>query len=121
MKSIREHLPTGIFLASLGLFVTVACNNGSSSNNGGNTSTSTTQIDRVGLPAVNTALLAAARKDEFNLGDPRTDVAKFRAEISPALFIVPSKRGHQNQMKQQLGRSRAAELYPSLPRASSCR
>jgi hypothetical protein len=39
------------------------------------------QADRMGRPAINTALIASARKDDFNLGLPVNDPANFGAEV----------------------------------------
>lgn len=39
------------------------------------------QIDRMGRPAINTALIASARKDDFNAGVPASDAANFGAEV----------------------------------------
>jgi hypothetical protein len=35
------------------------------------------QVDRMGRPAINTAVITSARKDEFNLGLPANDPANF--------------------------------------------
>ena len=35
-------------------------------------------IDRMAIPAINTALIPSDQKDAFNLGDPINDAAKFR-------------------------------------------
>jgi hypothetical protein len=43
------------------------------------------QFDRMGRPAINTALIASARKDDFNLGDPADDPANFAAEVQAAI------------------------------------
>jgi hypothetical protein len=37
------------------------------------------RIDRMGIPAINTALIPSAQKDNFNQGDPINDAANFRA------------------------------------------
>ncbi len=44
-----------------------------------------TQVDRVGRPAISTALIGSGRKDDFNNGDPTTDVANFDAELRTAI------------------------------------
>ena len=38
-----------------------------------------TQVDRMAIPAINTALIPTSMKDAFNQGKPSTDVAQFRA------------------------------------------
>ena len=43
------------------------------------------QIDRMGRPAINTALIASSRKDDFNLGAPADDPANFGAEVQAAI------------------------------------
>ena len=39
------------------------------------------QIDRMGRPAINTVLIPAAKKDAFNAGKPKDDVANYRADV----------------------------------------
>lgn len=39
------------------------------------------QIDRMGRPAINTVLIPAAKKDAFNSGSPKDDVAKYHADV----------------------------------------
>jgi hypothetical protein len=39
------------------------------------------QEDRMAIPAINTALIADARKDAFNLGTPATDPVDFQPEV----------------------------------------
>lgn len=39
------------------------------------------QIDRMGRPAINTALIPAPKKDAFNAGSPKDDVAKYHADV----------------------------------------
>lgn len=36
------------------------------------------QVERMGIPAINTALIPSTMKDAFNQADPRNDVANFR-------------------------------------------
>ncbi len=43
------------------------------------------QVDRIGRPAINTALLASDRKDAFNAGSPATDFAMFGTEVNGAI------------------------------------
>jgi hypothetical protein len=43
------------------------------------------QIDRMGRPAINTALIPSAMKDAFNAGSPETDVANFSDEATAAI------------------------------------
>ncbi len=49
------------------------------------TALSGNQVDRVGRPAINTVLLPAARKDEFNQADPVNDFAAFGADVEAAI------------------------------------
>ena len=44
-----------------------------------------TQIDRMGRPAINTALVASDRKNAFNAGTPATDFDNFGAEVNAAI------------------------------------
>jgi hypothetical protein len=39
------------------------------------------QVDRMAVPAINTALIDTPDKDAYNLGDPSTDVPTWRAKI----------------------------------------
>lgn len=43
------------------------------------------QIDRVGRPAINTALIPSGSKDAFNVGDPADDLADFGAQVQASL------------------------------------
>jgi len=43
------------------------------------TSRGSTQLDRMAIPAINTALIPSGMKDQFNAGSPATDEAMFRA------------------------------------------
>ncbi|QEG23419.1 DUF4331 family protein [Mariniblastus fucicola] len=43
------------------------------------------QIDRAGRPAINTALIADDRKQDFNEGSPNTDFDTFGAEVNAAI------------------------------------
>ncbi len=46
------------------------------------------QIERMGNPAVNTALIPAGQKDFFNIGQPRDDAADFAADIVASLTAL---------------------------------
>jgi hypothetical protein len=46
------------------------------------------QIDRMGRPAINTALIPDAMKDAFNQGSPSTDVANFGSTVMATLLAV---------------------------------
>jgi hypothetical protein len=43
------------------------------------------QVDRMGRPAINTALIPSARKDEFNVGAPANDMAAFGVDVQAAI------------------------------------
>jgi hypothetical protein len=43
------------------------------------------QVDRMGRPAINTALIPSARKDEFNLGLPANDPANFGDSVRTSI------------------------------------
>lgn len=43
------------------------------------------QVDRIGRPAINTALIPSARKDEFNLASPANDLAAFGDDVKAAI------------------------------------
>src|SRR5262249_45075583 len=60
-------LAAGVALAVLA----AGCNDDSS------TSLTWTRADRMGIPAINTALIGAADKTRFNDGDPTSDAATF--------------------------------------------
>lgn len=49
------------------------------------------QIDRMGNPAVNTALIPAAFKDAFNFGEPRTDARDFGQLILNQIAALDAK------------------------------
>ncbi len=52
----------------------------------GSTDRGSGQIDRVAIPAVNTALVPAEQKNDFNqTSDPKTDVSKFAAPIQSTI------------------------------------
>ncbi len=46
------------------------------------------QIDRMGRPAINTALIPSAMKDAFNAGTPSTDVANFSDEFLASITAL---------------------------------
>jgi hypothetical protein len=48
------------------------------------------QADRMGRPAINTALIPSARKDEFNLGLPANDPANFGDSVRASLLTLNS-------------------------------
>ncbi len=48
-----------------------------------------TQVDRMGIPAVNTALIPAANKEAFNQGAPASDVANW---LAPAKQTIGALR-----------------------------
>jgi hypothetical protein len=50
------------------------------------------QIDRMGRPAINTVLIPGAKKDAFNSGSPKDDVANFRADVIATLTAAPYSR-----------------------------
>ena len=50
------------------------------------------QIDRMGRPAINTALIPGAKKDQFNSASPDRDVADFKADVVASLLaLVPAR------------------------------
>jgi Domain of unknown function (DUF4331) len=51
------------------------------------------QVDRMGNPAVNTALIPAAFKDSFNFGDPEDDPRDFAALILTQILTLDKKFG----------------------------
>ncbi len=51
------------------------------------------QIDRMGNPAVNTALIPVALKDSFNFGDPRDDPKDFAGVILDQILALDKKFG----------------------------
>ncbi len=62
----------------------VALTSGADANSGAikawaTTKRGATQVDRMAIPAINTALIPSAQKQAFNEGDPATDVASFQA------------------------------------------
>lgn len=52
------------------------------------------QIDRMGRPAVNTALIGSSRKDDYNMAsDPSTWASMFQVEMAAALDFVDGLEG----------------------------
>jgi len=51
------------------------------------------QIDRMGRPAINTVLIPAAKKDAFNSGSPKDDVAKYHADVVASITAVGNPAG----------------------------
>ena len=66
---IKRISSTCVALCTLTLFA--ACNGGSGGGEADNQQFA--QVDRMGQPAVNTALISSGNKDAFNGGDPSTD------------------------------------------------
>ncbi len=55
-----------------------------------------TQVDRMAIPALNTALIPAAKKEAFNRASPVNDVANYRTDVVnsiTALRVNVSTRG----------------------------
>jgi len=44
------------------------------------------RVDRIGRPAIATALVPTGRKDEYNAGDPVNDFVNFEGDVSAAIF-----------------------------------
>jgi len=51
------------------------------------------QVDRMGNPAVNTALIPGPRKDDFNFGEPKDDPRDFLGVIANQILTVDKKFG----------------------------
>lgn len=49
-----------------------------------------TQVDRIGRPAINTALIPSSRKDEFNLGQPANDAGAFGDDVKASITSLSS-------------------------------
>jgi hypothetical protein len=49
------------------------------------------QIDRIGRPAINTVLIPADRKDEFNQSSPAGDLATFGADVNATIASLSSQ------------------------------
>jgi hypothetical protein len=67
--------------------------NGATSNVGiwATTSIDGQQIDRIGRPAINTVLIPAGRKDEFNESSPADDLASFGADVNATIASLSSQ------------------------------
>lgn len=67
--------------------------NGATSNVGiwATTSVDGVQIDRIGRPAINTVLIPAHRKDEFNQASPADDLATFGADVNATITSLSSQ------------------------------
>ena len=48
-------------------------------------------VDRMGRPAISTALIPSARKDEYNAGDPANDFADFGSDLNAAITGLSSQ------------------------------
>lgn len=46
------------------------------------------QIDRMGIPAINTALIPTAQKEAFNKADPANDIATFRPVVQTTITAL---------------------------------
>ncbi|MBI3743209.1 MAG: DUF4331 domain-containing protein [Chloroflexi bacterium] len=51
------------------------------------------QIDRMGIPAINTALIPADKKDAFNRADPANDIRDYRATAQATITALRSAVG----------------------------
>ena len=71
----------GILMLAIGLTVLGCAEDDDDGGGGGGGGGDTGQIDRMAVPGVNTALISTAQKDNFNRGDPSTDIAVFQNEI----------------------------------------
>lgn len=75
----------GTNVSAIVLEVPISALTGQSSSNTGSikawasTSRGGTQLDRMAIPAINTALIPSGMKDQFNAGSPATDAAMFQA------------------------------------------
>jgi hypothetical protein len=86
MKATQDALYTkltalGIILLVISLVVVGCANDDDDGDDGNGGGGGNTQIDRMAVPGVNTALISSANKNAFNQGDPSTDVANFQTEI----------------------------------------
>ena len=71
-------LMAGVLMFALALVIYGCKGN---DDNGGGGGGGVSQIDRMAVPGVNTALISSGLKDNFNRGDPSTDTANFATEI----------------------------------------
>ena len=63
------------------------------------------QVERDGLPVINTALIRAnngARKDEFNRLGPATDIAQFKADAVAELVKINADQTYSEQLVDTL-------------------
>src|SRR5262249_4081901 len=72
------------------------------------------QVDRMGNPAVNTALIPAALKDSFNFGEPQNDAADFAQIILNQILALDQKFGTCPP-----GATSAAACNPNVPLLAS--
>lgn len=76
------------------------------------------RIDRMAIPAINTALIPSAQKDAFNQGSPITDAANYRATASATITTlrgaVDKLFGNQAQDGGPLGQLTADQLAGAL-------
>lgn len=70
----------GIIMVVISLVV-VGCSKNEDDGGGGGSGGGVTQVDRMAVPGVNTALISTPLKNTFNAGDPSTDIANFQSEI----------------------------------------
>jgi hypothetical protein len=54
------------------------------------------QVDRVGRPAINTALIPTGRKEEFNLGTPSGDLASFGGDVEATITALSNAENAGN-------------------------
>lgn len=54
------------------------------------------RVDRMGRPAIATALLASGRRDDFNAGDPVNDFADFGSEVNAAIAGLSNQTNADN-------------------------
>jgi hypothetical protein len=69
------------------------------------------QVDRMGNPAVNTALIPAALKDSFNFGQPKDDPKDFASVILDQILNLDKKFG----TCQNGNTTSAAACNPNVP------
>jgi len=83
MKTNMERIQIRLFAAGLLMLaaavVVASCKKDDDKNDPA--PTGATQIDRMAVPAINTALISSASKDSFNRGDPSTDIALFQGQM----------------------------------------
>lgn len=68
----------------------------------GTTSRDGVQVDRMGLPAINTVLIPFALKDDFNHGVPSADRRVFRSTALATLIAVNGNSSYSNQLVDAL-------------------